>query len=126
LNIFRKIVTTAFLYSLHMILPGKLLIMIHSSSGKIRRFWTDTIYDFMVIYKIIYKSAVRTPAMPIPDPYELTEIDALGRARLKAEQAAAERFAKVTADCPCDACPLASGCRVECGRFRVWVQTGWC
>jgi len=52
------------------------------------------------------------------DIYTYTEIDNEGRARLKAEQAAVERFAKVTANCPCDRCPAAQGCRIECGTFQ--------
>jgi hypothetical protein len=62
----------------------------------------------------------------LPDLYDLTEIDDDGRARLKQEQAAFERFARVTANCACDACPMARVFRVECGTFWRWVQAGKC
>jgi hypothetical protein len=64
--------------------------------------------------------------MSRPDPYDLIERDDDGRARLKAEQAAFERFARVTAGCPCDAYPMAGVCQVECKTFKGWVNTGRC
>lgn len=38
--------------------------------------------------------------MPIPDVYEVREVDDGSNGRLKAEQAAIGHFARVTANCP--------------------------
>ena len=62
----------------------------------------------------------------LPDLYDISEIDDEGRARLKQEAKAVERFMKVVAGCPCDACRLAKVCQVECKTFQRWVQTGKC
>ncbi len=32
--------------------------------------------------------------------------------------------AEYTAHCPCDRCPNRHGCKIECRRFKDWVQTG--
>jgi hypothetical protein len=36
----------------------------------------------------------------------------------------ANAFAKITAGCPCDDCPLRDQCDTKCRTFKSWVRTG--
>jgi len=56
--------------------------------------------------------------MPLPDLYDLTEIDDQGRARIRSGGHSLDKLMQITAGCPCDQCPLARWCKVECARFR--------
>ena len=64
--------------------------------------------------------------MPLDDDLlELTEVTPAG-ARIRSGGHNIDKLMRITAGCPCDACPLATACQVECARFKGWVQTGRC